>query len=63
LSSTICATSTGGRPWAGCVARRDLDKLTESGKLFALKFDTSVDVEILDLLDAHIDHARVGVRT
>lgn len=34
---------------------RDLPKLLASGKLFARKFDETVDAEIIDLLDAHID--------
>lgn len=33
----------------------DLDRLVSSGKVFARKFDETVDAEILDLLDAHMD--------
>lgn len=35
--------------------RDDLDELVGSGKLFARKFDSTVDAEVLDLLDRHID--------
>lgn len=49
-------------PGPAVLHSRDLEKLTGSGKLFARKFDSSVDAEILDLLDAHIGRVRVGTR-
>jgi hypothetical protein len=36
----------------------DFERLVSSGKLFARKFDLTVDNEILDRLDAHIDGVR-----
>jgi hypothetical protein len=44
------------RPTAPAIlGRQDFDTLRNSGKLFARKFDTTVDREILDLLDQRID--------
>jgi Core-2/I-Branching enzyme len=39
----------------------DLEALLGSGMLFARKFDETVDAEILDLLDRHIDAERTIV--
>jgi Core-2/I-Branching enzyme len=37
----------------------DLPELLASKKLFARKFDSSVDADVLDVLDEHLDHERV----
>lgn len=42
-------------PAPAVLRRRDFEALASSPKLFARKFDETVDAEILDLLDAHID--------
>lgn len=44
-------------PGPAVLRARDLEQMIRSGKLFARKFDASVDAEILDLLDVHIDRA------
>jgi hypothetical protein len=42
-------------PAPAVLGRSDLDAMLASGKLFARKFDASVDPDVLDLLDAHIE--------
>jgi hypothetical protein len=42
-------------PAPAILRSEDLDAIAGSGKLFARKFDTTVDSEILDLLDRRID--------
>jgi hypothetical protein len=50
----------GDDPGSPAVLReRDRDRLVGSGKLFARKFDPSVDDRILDLLDEHIESVDV----
>ncbi len=50
------------RPTAPAIlGRLDLDALMSSGKLFARKFDATVDAEILDLLDRRIDELERAV--
>jgi hypothetical protein len=39
----------------------DLERLVTSAKLFARKFDASVDSAILDLLDEHIDRETLAI--
>lgn len=39
--------------------RTDFDRLVTSGQLFARKFDTTVDDDILAMLDEHIMRARL----
>lgn len=48
---------SGGSAHPATLRTADLPKLRASGKLFARKFDTSVDSEILDLLDREPAHA------
>jgi hypothetical protein len=48
-----------GRPAPAILRRADLDRLVASPKLFARKFDVTVDGEILDLLDARLDRELV----
>lgn len=50
----------GDDPGSPAVLRAsDLDRMLASGKLFARKFDPSVDDRILDLLDEHIENVDV----
>jgi len=44
---------SGGGAHPAILTRKDFDRLVDSGKLFARKFDTTVDAEILDMLDEH----------
>lgn len=43
------------RPAPAILRRSDLEAMQRSGKLFARKFDPTVDAEVLDALDAWID--------
>lgn len=45
-------------PAPAILRRDDLDSIVSSGKLFARKFDTTVDSVILDLLDGHLHGER-----
>jgi hypothetical protein len=44
----------------GLLVTEDFERIAGSGKLFARKFDETIDHEILDLLDRHIDRSRAG---
>jgi hypothetical protein len=44
----------------GILTTGDFEQIVGSGKLFARKFDETVDHEILDLLDRHIEAAAAG---
>jgi hypothetical protein len=51
-----------GEPAPKVLRTEDFDMLVTSDKLFARKFDVTVDAEVLDRLDLHTEekHARVG---
>jgi hypothetical protein len=47
------------RPAPAVLGRDDFDRLVGSGKLFARKFDPTVDAEVLDRLDAHVEQVTI----
>jgi hypothetical protein len=51
---TFVDSSSPTPPWPSTLGRRYFQALTQSPKLFARKFDCTYDVQILDMLDAHI---------
>ena len=50
-------------PAPAVLGRDDLPALLSSSKLYARKFDETIDSEVLDMLDAHIDPESVGPRS
>jgi hypothetical protein len=47
-------------PGPAILGVNDFDRLVRSGMLLARKFDETVDSEILDLIDEHIDRETIA---
>lgn len=55
VNDNLRYTDWSRNPAPAMLGRDDLDEMLSSGKLFARKFDETVDVGVLDLLDRRID--------